>query len=105
MIYEYFSNEEIIKAIKIEIKDEEIEKSEFTAIGYRMPNDTIIYSVGLFVNYAYILDSDIFEADKVSEVKTKLREMAKEINIHYNLESTYNIYSSRVLRIEHQKIS
>lgn len=105
MLFEYFSDEEIMKAIKNEIGDE-VAKSEFNAIEFMMPDNKKIYSVGLFIDYHYILDCDIFEASRISEVKTKIKEISRVIKKNYKIESTYNINcSDGNLKIENQKIS
>lgn len=104
MITGSFSNEEIMEGIKNYIEDEVI-KVEFNAIVFKDLKE-IEYTVGLFVNGMYILDSDVFEADTLKELKTRMKEISDLIYNEYGVEATYGIdYEGRLPNVNDEKVS
>jgi len=106
MITGSFSNEEIMQAIKEGIEDKVV-NVEFNAIVFKDLKE-IAYTVGLFVNEIYILDSDIFETDTLKELKLKMGGIADLVFEEYGIEATYNIdYEGRngYKNIDNKKVS
>jgi len=89
MITGSFDNEEIMGAIKNDV-DDEVVKVEFNAIVFKDLKE-IAYTVGLFVNRIYILDSDVFETETMEELKSKMKEIADLIYDEYGIKATYGV--------------
>lgn len=104
MITGLFSNEEIMKAIEDEIEDEVI-KSEFSAVVFSCVEEE--YTVGLFINDMYILDSDIFEVESMEEIIFKMKEIENLIYNKYGIKSTYHIFyeDGRLPNVDDKKVS